>query len=243
MQRCKYQYIDRIVLAAQLLGDMAEEVVFVGGAAAGLLVDDPAITDVRPTLDIDVVVEVATRGEYYAVAERLRVKGFEQSLDDEVICRWRNGTLLLDVMPTHPDILGFSNIWYSDSLRYARKWEIDGVSFLAITPPYFLGTKLEAFHGRGKRDFMTSHDMEDIIAVLDGNLRVVEEVAKASKGIRAYLASEVSALLADGDFRDALPGHLPGDVASQQRVPLIMERMRQIASNKQEPDGLRPWGG
>lgn len=115
MQRRKYQYIDKIVLAAQLLGDMAEEVVFVGGAAAGLLVNDPAITDVRPTLDIDVVVEVATRGEYYHIEERLREKGFEQSLEEDVICRWQNDTLLLDVMPTDPDILGFSNKWYSDS--------------------------------------------------------------------------------------------------------------------------------
>ncbi len=238
MQRRKYQYIDKIILAAQLLGDMAEEVVFVGGAAAGLLVNDPAITDVRPTLDVDVVVEVATRGEYYAVEERLREKGFEQSLEEDVICRWRNGTLLLDVMPTNPDILGFSNKWYSDSLSCARKYEIDGVPFLAITPPYFLGTKLEAFYGRGDRDFMTSHDMEDIIAVLDGNLEVVEEVAQAPDDIRAYLASELSGLLADEDFRDALPGHLPTDAASQQRIPLIVERVRQIVSNAPESDGL-----
>ncbi|WP_338667321.1 hypothetical protein [Pseudodesulfovibrio methanolicus] len=231
MQRRKYQYVDKIVLAAQLLGDMVEEVVFVGGAAAGLLVNDPAITDVRPTLDVDVVIEVATRGEYYAVEERLRERGFKQSLEEDVICRWRNGTLLLDVMPTNPDILGFSNKWYSDSLRYARKCEIDGVSFLAITPPYFLGTKLEAFYGRGEGDFMTSHDIEDIIAVLDGNLDVVEEVTQALDDIRAYLASELSGLLADEEFRDALPGHLPTDAASQQRVPIIMERMRQIVSN------------
>lgn len=114
------------------------------------------------------------------------------------------------------------------------------MSFLAITPPYFLGTKLEAFHGRGERDFMTSHDMEDIIAVLDGNLEVVEEVAQAPNDIQAYLANEMSALLADEDFRDALPGHLPGDTASQQRVPLILERMREIISNAPELDELRP---
>jgi len=240
MQRHKHQCRDNITLAARLLGDMAEEVVFVGGTAAGLLVDDPAIADVRQTMDVDVVVKVATRGEYYDLEERLREKGFEQNVEETVICRWRKGPLLLDVMPTNSDILGFSNRWYSDSLRYARKWEIDGVSFSAISPPYFLGTKLEAFHSRGERDFMSSHDMEDIVAVLDGNREVVKEVARARNDIRIYLADEFAALMAEEDFLDALPGHLPGDAASQQRVPLIMERMRRIVSDAPETETPRP---
>jgi hypothetical protein len=32
-----------------------------------------------------------------------------------------------------------------------------------VTAPYFLATKIEAFYGRGKKDFLASHDMEDII--------------------------------------------------------------------------------
>lgn len=240
MQRRKHQCRDKIVLAARLLGDMAGEVVFVGGTAAGLLVDDPAIADVRQTLDVDVVVEVASRGEYYDLEERLRRKGFDHSLEEKVLCRWRKDSLTLDVMPTNAGILGFSNKWYSDSLRHARKWEIDGVRFLAVTPPYFLGTKLEAFHGRGDRDFWASHDMEDIVAVLDGNLDVVEEVARAGDDIRTYLADQFSALLSEEDFLDALPGHLPGDAATQQRVPLIMERMRRIVTDAPGPSAPLP---
>jgi hypothetical protein len=36
-------------------------------------------------------------------------------------------------------------------------------------------------------------------------------------------------LLADPDFVDAVAGHLPGDSASQARLPLVLARMRAIA--------------
>ena len=37
-----------------------------------------------------------------------------------------------------------------------------------VTAPYFMATKIEAFYGRGGDDFLGSHDMEDIITVIDG---------------------------------------------------------------------------
>ncbi len=39
----------------------------------------------------------------------------------------------------------------------------------------------------------------------------------SSISTRPYIASRFSALLNDKDFRDALPGHLPGDANSQAR--------------------------
>ena len=234
MQRHRYQQIDRVVEAATLLGDLADEVVFVGGSAAGLLIDDPAIPDVRPTMDIDVIVEIGTRGDYYRLQERLREKDFREAVDEPVLCRYRHGSIILDVMPTDPDILGFTNRWYDDAARNSQTLEIDGVTLRAVTPAYFLATKLEAFHGRGKRDFMASHDMEDIIAVLDGRLEIVEDVRDAAEDVRQYLADQFAALLDDGDFLDALSGHLPGDAASQQRLPLLISRIEEIAGMRHE---------
>lgn len=41
---------------AEALGELREQVVFVGGAVAGLLVTDPLANSVRATRDVDVVV-------------------------------------------------------------------------------------------------------------------------------------------------------------------------------------------
>ena len=132
-------------------------------------------------------------------------------------------------MPTDPAILGFANRWYADAARNAQTLEIDGVRLRAVTPAYFLATKLEAFHGRGRRDFMFSHDMEDIIAVLDGRLEIVEDVRGAEEGVRQYLAGQFADLLRDGDFMDSLSGHLPGDATSQRRLPILIGRMEKIS--------------
>lgn len=72
-----------------------------------------------------------------------------------------------------------------------------------------------------------SHDLEDIITVIDGRPELGEEVAASDAGLRRYLRDEFSNLLANAEFRDALPGHLLPDVASQQRIGIVSDRIRQ----------------
>lgn len=98
-----------------------------------------------------------------------------------------------------------------------------------VTAPYFPATKLVAFDGRGKGDYMMSHDMEDIVAVLDGRSETVDEVKRSRQKLRRYLVARFNALLGDRNFLDALPGHLPGDEGSQARLPLIIGRIEVIA--------------
>ena len=50
--------IERI---ARALGDLKEKMVFVGGSVAELYADFPEISDIRPTLDIDCVVDIQIR--------------------------------------------------------------------------------------------------------------------------------------------------------------------------------------
>lgn len=141
--------------------------------------------------------------------------------------------LILDVMPTQNDILGFANRWYPAAYHSAQKLSLDGISLFVISPAYFLATKLEAFYGRGGGDYLASHDLEDCIAVLDGRMEIVEDITSADFEVRNYLSVEFSKLLDNEEFRDALPAHLPGDFASQARVPLIEKRMEQIALNRE----------
>jgi len=217
---------------ARQLGDLLQNVVFAGGAVTGLLITDPAFPDVRPTIDIDVIVEVTTLTDYYRIQQRLREKGFRESMEDGVICRWKFREILVDFMPTDERILGFSNRWYTDAFRNAQDFSVEGLTLKLIRAPYFLGTKLEAFHGRGKNDYMVSRDMEDFIAVLDGRLGIVEEILESNEKIKNYLADYCKQLLENDEFLDALSAHLPPDQASQQRVSIIEERMRLIAEMK-----------
>lgn len=91
--------IDLLERAAVALGDLTDEVVFVGGATVTLWITDPAAPPPRPTKDVDVIVEVATRAGYYAFEDRLRAIGFRN--DEHVICRWHHPVpqLMLDAMP------------------------------------------------------------------------------------------------------------------------------------------------
>jgi hypothetical protein len=103
------------------------------------------------------------------------------------------------------------------------------ISIRLVTGPYFLVTKLEAFRGRGQGDYQLSHDLEDVIAVVDGRPSLVDEVDLAEPELRDYLRDGVGELLDDAAFLEALAGHLPGDAESQRRLPTLVDRMKRIA--------------
>lgn len=233
MVRAVETNLEMIGHVAKRLGELRDRVVFLGGAATALLITDTAIPDVRITNDVDVIVEIASRGEYYRLAESLRDLGFAEDFsEDAPLCRWRIDGIAVDVMPTDEEILGFSNQWYPQALRTATTREIaDNMAIRVVTGPYFLATKIEAFYSRGKGDFMVSHDMEDIITLLDGRPELAEDVMTAPEEVRIFLARTFNSFIQNRDFLDALPGHLLPDYASQQRIPLLMKKIRQIAGD------------
>jgi hypothetical protein len=135
-------------------------------------------------------------------------------------------------MPTDPAILGFSNRWYSPALRNSQRRHIGEHEIQIITAPYFLATKIEAFHGRGNDDYGMSHDLEDIITVIDGRPELAEEISACDRDLRQYLSDEFRTLLRNQGFRDALPGHLLPDAASQQRISIVLTRIEKIIGER-----------
>jgi hypothetical protein len=99
-----------------------------------------------------------------------------------------------------------------------------------VTAVYFCATKLEAFAGRGKQDYLSSHDLEDLISVLDGRSELVHEIQHAPTDVRIYISTEFKKLLGTSSFIDALPGYLLPDPASQARLSEIMLRLEKISS-------------
>lgn len=217
--------IELLELAESALGELVDQVVFVGGATVGLRITDPAAPPVRPTDDVDVVVEVTTRSDFYEFEAKLRDAGFREDRESGVICRWRhreNG-LILDAMPAQADILGFENKWQVATIPHAITRELpSGATVRAAPPTYLLAMKLEAFKGRGKGDFLGSRDFGDIVTLIDGRPELLGEVAIADADVRAYIAAEVRRLLSDPRLMDGLAGAMRGDAASQDRIDVVI---------------------
>jgi hypothetical protein len=143
-------------------------------------------------------------------------------INEEVTCRWNLDGITLDVMPTDESILGFGNRWYADAIRHSELVNLtDTLPIRIVSPVYFIATKLEAFFGRGQGDFWGSHDLEDIMTVIDGRPELVVELAGVGTELKGYISKTFTGLIGTEGFREAVAGHLPPDRASQERLPLL----------------------
>lgn len=223
--------VELLELADSALGELSEEVVFVGGATIGLWITDPGAPPVRATEDVDVIVEVASRTSYQQFEERLRAAGFRD--EGTVICRWLHDKtdLILDVMPTDASILGFENRWQGESIPFAVERELPSGNVIRAVPPAFLlATKLEAFNGRGEGDLLGSTDFADVVALVDGRRELVGEVRAAPKQLRSYVAGELTRLMEGDRLLDGVHGQLRGDDASQERAEsIVIPRMHSLS--------------
>jgi hypothetical protein len=218
-------------IAVQALGDLCDSLVFIGGCATGLLVTVVRAQSIRATEDVDVVARVASISGYHRVEAQLLARGFKHDISPEApICRWVGTGVTLDVMPAEPGILSFHNRWYPLAVSTARPRSLPSGRVIAlIAAPVFIATKLEACRDRGRGDLLASHDLEDIVTVVDGRPELIDEMRVAPLQLQKFLAQELRSLTASPEFLDALPGHLPGDSASQARVPEILRRLRRLA--------------
>lgn len=223
---------EMVLLVAKKLGKLRSEVVFLGGAATGLLITDKAAPEPRITMDVDVIVEISSLSQYYKLGELLKKQGFSEDMTDNApLCRWVVEGIKVDVMPTDEKVLGFSNRWYGPAISESRETRLaPGIHIRIVTAPFFLATKIEAFKGRGKNDFFGSHDMEDIITLIDGRTELLGEISDSSAELKKYLAASFNDFMRNPSFIQAIPGHLLPNSASQARIPLIMRSIKGIGA-------------
>ncbi|MEM1117063.1 MAG: hypothetical protein AAF845_16365 [Bacteroidota bacterium] len=119
---------------ARGLGPLLQEVTFVGGAVTPLLVTDIGSEGIRPTDDVDLIVDAPTRSGYDRLGAVLRARSFRHDTSDGApICRHVYEGVAVDVMPVDPDILGFSNRWYRYALESAEWADLgDGIAIRVI---------------------------------------------------------------------------------------------------------------
>lgn len=219
------QNLKMLEMAADHLGSLLEEVVFLGGATVELWISDPAAPEFRPTVDVDVVVEIVTKPDYYRFQDRVLERGFVHDVESGVICRFAHPVtgLILDVMPTEAQILGFENRWQGEAFLHAEEFPLPNRTRIKVVePPYLVATKLEAFRARGNQDFLGSRDFSDIVSLIDGRGELIDEMKQADEKLRAYVAGQLRELSSDSDFDRGLEGALPSSPESRERVDLVL---------------------
>ncbi|MBL7759840.1 MAG: nucleotidyl transferase AbiEii/AbiGii toxin family protein [Sediminibacterium sp.] len=211
--------IIRIKAISALLDQLKEDVVFVGGATVALYADTIA-AEARPTDDVDVIIELLSYKGYAELDERLRAAGFVNDSESGVICRYQIQGITVDIMPTHPEVIGFSNKWYPAGFKEAISIDIDGRSIKIFSLPFFIASKLEAFKSRGRGNYRYSSDFEDIVYVLENNSQAKELFSNASPDVFSYLQNAFSEMLSDPDFEEGLTAHLEPNTSSQQFIKI-----------------------
>jgi hypothetical protein len=194
-----------------------------------LVTDIAVLDDIRFTDDVDLVIELAGISAWEKLTVRLAAKGFRITGEDDVNCRFRFNDIMVDVMPSDPAILGYANSWYVEGLAQAVDFELPSKQVIRIfKPAYFLATKIEAFHGRGKGD-PYHKDVEDIVILIDGRPELLEEVRQASDELRAYIAEGIGHLSKlDGiDYAIESSGSVR---ANPGRDRLIHQRMKDLSA-------------
>ena len=210
------------------LGELKDEMVFVGGSVAELYADNPAASEIRPTIDVDCVVEIGSRLEFTRLEEKLRTKGFANDTSEGApICRWIYKDIKVDVMPTDPSVLGFSNRWYEEGIDIKiSKTLPDGTDVFVFPPEYYLAAKFEAHKGRGRNDLRQSHDFEDIIYILDNCPDILNDISGSNSSVKMYLKKECQDLLENPNITEGIESALPygsGEESSEILGMLIRE--------------------
>jgi hypothetical protein len=147
-----------------------------------------------------------------------------------VICRWvhRESGVLFDLMPVDGDVLGFSNRWYPYAVASAECVELaSGVAIRVVSAVAFVATKLEAFVDRGAGDMLASHDLEDVLNIVDGREELPDELLAAPALLQQVVGAAFANLLARPDFANVLPGL----IAEPERAGIVEQRLRRMSGS------------
>jgi predicted nucleotidyltransferase len=133
-------------------------------------------------------------------------------------------------MPTDPDILGFSNPWYEETISTAATVALNsGAEIRAATPTLLAATKLCAWKGRGRGDLLRSLDIHDVLTLLDGRPELIDEIQDASAVLRTYIRDELLDLRAEPYFDYAVEGATASyGPTGAERARLVRDRIEEL---------------
>ena len=213
---------------AEALKDYNDRMVFVGGAVVSLYTDDPAADEIRPTEDVDMTLNVVNFSDWSNIQEDLGRLGFHPDPFGHAICSYKYKDIPVDIMAAEDGPLGPSNRWYKIGFKDLWKVKVKTQEINILKAPCYLATKFEAFNSRGK-DYRTSHDMEDIIYILDNRVDIVVEIENSPNEIKVFIQSELKKMVDQSLINEVLEAHIH-PLVIEQRHPLIIKKITQIIS-------------
>ena len=220
--------VDMLIAVARVLNRLPQHVVYTGGATISLYLDALSARDMRPTDDVDCVVEVTSQRQYYQLSTTLRELGLsEDTSPGAPLCRWLCEGVKLDVMPVDPQVLGFGNRWYERGVADAIDFSLPDGSEIKIFPlAYLLASKIEAFGSRGRNQFYFSKDFEDIITLFNGCPNLIAEIAASEMEVRTFITAWVNT---EGQNLDAMaPAFLSNADRLAGRDKLLLETIAKV---------------
>lgn len=220
--------INMLHTVARGLDYLLPHVVFVGGSVTELYATDPAATEIRPTDDVDCVIELVSYSSLNDLEENLRKLKFANDTESGIICRWKYAGLQVDIMPNDASILGFSNQWYKKGMTHILNYTFaDGINICYFEPAYFLASKFVALNNRGGNDWRGSTDFEDIIYVLDNRTILLDELKTADKEVVSFLKYEYDTLVSKSNFVELIACSMPSN-SGEERINQVMQVIQQI---------------
>lgn len=211
---------------AEALKDIKKDMVFVGGAVVSLYTDDPAAEEIRPTQDIDMTLNIVNLNHWQEVQDKLGALGFHPDPFGHAICRYKYKDILVDIMATEDSPFGPSNRWYKIGFENLWSAQAKEQEIKILSAPCYLATKFEAFNNRG-HDYRTSHDIEDVIYVLDNRLQIVSEIAKDDIRISDFIKDQLRVIINKGLFEEVLVAHIH-PIMLNERMPIVEDKIAQI---------------
>ena len=222
--------IVRIKVVHAALEELGPFVVYVGGATVSLY-KDRIVSETRVTDDVDIVVEIAAYTEFAEIEEKLRRKGFTNDVTSKVICRYVVKGVVVDIMSTKGDILGFTNPWYEDGVKHAITYQLDSRTEIRIFDAvHFLASKIAAFQNRGNNEGRTSSDFEDIVYLLKSRDALWRELEEAPEQIKQYLKMFFSEFLKNHYIHEWIGVHL--DFSEQKRVGYLIACLQKFIDSE-----------
>lgn len=229
---------DEIAAVVQALGDLKDRCLLTGGTSIPFYCTERQDEAPRATRDVDVILHVHTRGDFQEIEELLRQRGFNHDhREDAPICRWLlHDIITVDVMPLDESVLGFTNPWYAAGWELSIPVQITpDCQWRMLSAPFVLAAKCVAYQSRGAGDPQSSHDLEDIIRLINARPALPREVAAAPTACQQFIVGFFGKLLRLSDLPFIIAGHLNGDPASQARLSLIRQRINWLADPTRIP--------
>lgn len=211
---------------AKALRELKGEMVFVGGAVISLYTDDPAADEIRPTQDVDMTLDIVNLSHWVKVHEELARLGFHPDPSGHAICSYKYKNIPVDIMSANDGPLGPSNRWYR--IGFENLWTLKAKEeeIRVLSAPCYLASKFEAFHSRGT-DLRTSHDIEDIVYILDNRLHIVEEFQIDDERVSTYVKSQFREISSNGLLQETLVAHIH-PLMLEERLPIVEQKIHRI---------------